>query len=79
MAPRTAAKPKPSAAVDAQLERYRAMRDFGVTAEPSGGELRPATALPFVIQKHAATRLHYDVRLGWRGVLKSWACAKGRS
>ncbi len=77
--------PKPkaktaSAEVDAQLARYREMRDFAVTAEPSGGGA-PAFAdgLPFVIQKHAATRLHYDFRLGWRGVLKSWACAKGPS
>ena len=67
--------------VDEQLARYRAMRDFGVTAEPSGaaGSAAPLVGLPFVVQKHAATRLHYDFRLGWRGVLKSWACAKGPS
>ncbi len=75
------AKKSPSDEVDAQLKRYRAMRDFAVTAEPSGGSAAPAPegGLPFVIQKHAATRLHYDFRLGWRGVLKSWACAKGPS
>jgi bifunctional non-homologous end joining protein LigD len=67
--------------VDAQLARYRAMRDFAATAEPSGSSTKAAApgALPFVIQKHAATRLHYDFRLGWRGVLKSWAVAKGPS
>ncbi len=80
---------KPSDLVDAQLEKYRSMRDFAITAEPSGQ--RPAKMsskkskgaehpeLPFVIQKHAATRLHYDFRLGWNGVLKSWAVAKGPS
>jgi len=63
-----------------QLERYRAMRDFGVTAEPrGGGKTTKAEELPFVIQKHAATRLHYDFRLGWKGVLKSWAVTKGPS
>ena len=72
-----------SNAVDAQLERYRSMRDFGVTAEPSGSAAKskspgPAT-LPFCIQKHAASHLHYDFRLGWNGVLKSWAVAKGPS
>src|SRR6201995_1977678 len=73
-------KKSASASVDEQLAKYRSMRDFSTTAEPSGAS-KPATqtaeALPFVIQKHAATRLHYDVRLGWRGVLKSWAVAKG--
>ena len=69
--------------VDEQLARYRSMRDFDVTAEPSGGHANRTgsapDALPFVIQKHAATRLHYDFRLGWNGVLKSWAVAKGPS
>ncbi len=75
--------------VDEQLERYRAMRDFSKTAEPSGqagaASGKRATSatktepLPFVIQKHAATRLHYDFRLGLHGVLKSWAVTKGPS
>ena len=75
-----------SAAIEKQLSRYRSMRNFEVTAEPRGGsketKKRPAgknTELPFVIQKHAATRLHYDFRLGWHGVLKSWAVTKGPS
>jgi bifunctional non-homologous end joining protein LigD len=78
-----------SAAVDAQLERYRSMRDFGTTDEPSGAGAntntfamrKPTTSrgLPFVIQKHAASHLHYDFRLSWGGVLKSWAVAKGPS
>ncbi len=56
------------------------MRDFGVTAEPRGKALsKTRRALPFVIQKHQATQLHYDFRLGWNGVLKSWAIAKGPS
>jgi bifunctional non-homologous end joining protein LigD len=58
------------------------MRDFKVTSEPSGGgkvESVDKQQLPFVIQKHAATNLHYDFRLGWNGVLKSWAIAKGPS
>src|SRR5215472_5255009 len=70
----------PSDAVDEQLARYRAMRDFSMTAEPSGGAQKATeNELPFVIQKHAATRLHYDFRLGWNGVLKSWAVTKGPS
>jgi bifunctional non-homologous end joining protein LigD len=76
--------------VDEQLERYREMRDFSKTAEPSGkgggkdggkhaASPGKAGPLPFVIQKHAATRLHYDFRLGLHGVLKSWAVTKGPS
>lgn len=75
---------KKSDPVDQQLARYRSMRDFHVTREPSGAKDHPlgtaaARELPFVIQKHAATRLHYDFRLGWNGVLKSWAVTKGPS
>ncbi len=67
-------------AVDEQLARYRSMRDFNVTAEPSGKANDPRPSLlPFCIQKHAASHLHYDFRLGWNGVLKSWASAKGPS
>jgi bifunctional non-homologous end joining protein LigD len=69
-------------AVDEQLALYRSMRDFHVTAEPSGAAKSKAfnnQPLPFVIQKHAASHLHYDFRLGWNGVLKSWAVAKGPS
>ena len=65
------------------LNRYQSMRDFGVTEEPRGAARKPKShardGLPFVIQKHAATRLHYDFRLGWDGVLKSWAVTKGPS
>jgi bifunctional non-homologous end joining protein LigD len=75
--------PKAAAdAVDEQLELYRSMRDFKVTSEPSGSakaKLFNQQPLPFVIQKHAASHLHYDFRLGWSGVLKSWAVAKGPS
>ncbi len=69
-------------AVAGQLERYRSMRDFKITSEPSGsGKTRAFNnePLPFVIQKHAASHLHYDLRLGWNGVLKSWAVTKGPS
>jgi bifunctional non-homologous end joining protein LigD len=81
MPARTKRGQSPAAAVDAQLSRYREMRDFATTAEPRGAAKAktPPEALPFVIQKHAATRLHYDFRLGWNGVLKSWAVAKGPS
>jgi bifunctional non-homologous end joining protein LigD len=62
------------------LARYRSMRDFEKTAEPAGAEhTKPSNRLRFVIQKHAATRLHYDFRLELDGVFKSWAVTKGPS
>jgi bifunctional non-homologous end joining protein LigD len=62
----------------AKLAPYRAKRDFTKTSEPKGRAGRQKGAL-FVVQKHAARRLHYDVRLELDGVLKSWAVAKGPS
>lgn len=63
-----------------KLDRYRAMRDFTKTAEPSGAETTaPSNRRRFVIQKHAATRLHYDFRLELDGTFKSWAVTKGPS
>ena len=64
-----------------KLARYQAMRDFEQTAEPSGrdAQVAPSPRLRFVIQKHAATRLHYDLRLEHAGVFRSWAVTRGPS
>ena len=62
------------------LKKYKQKRDFSKTVEPSGGKPLPKQvrgASRFVIQKHDASRLHYDFRLQMEGVLKSWALPKG--
>src|SRR5437867_3863300 len=62
------------------LQTYRRKRDFAKTPEPKGKRARAAAErLHFVVQKHAATRLHYDFRLELDGTLKSWAIPKGPS
>lgn len=65
---------------DKHLSTYRKKRDFEKTAEPSGEvAVAPSKRRRFVIQKHDATRLHYDLRLEFDGVFKSWAVTRGPS
>lgn len=84
--PRGSARPRTPVArkteVSGKLAKYRSMRDFGKTPEPQGkkGSQWKTKGNPFfVIQKHAASRLHYDFRLEVDGVLWSWAVPKGPS
>ena len=68
------------AVANAPLARYRSQRDFARTGEPRGDDaVPPSQRYRFVIQKHAATRLHYDLRLELDGVFKSWAVTRGPS
>jgi bifunctional non-homologous end joining protein LigD len=77
---KTKARP-PGASAKKALKKYQSMRDFAVTAEPSGktSGVKSSKALRYVIQKHAATRLHYDFRLEWEGTFRSWAVTRGPS
>ena len=64
--------------MDKPLDAYNAKRDFTRTPEPPAAR-RSLPAIGYVIQKHAARRLHYDFRLELDGVLKSWAVPEGRA
>jgi len=75
---RRATKPRTSARGTDRLAPYRKKRDFKSTPEPDGSLEAPvADGHRFVVQRHRATRLHYDLRLEAAGVLLSWAVPKG--
>ena len=70
----------PSVPRDTSIATYRSRRDFSVTAEPAPAAVAEKSVAPiFVVQKHAASRLHWDFRLEHGGVLWSWAVPKGPS
>lgn len=83
MSPRKKASEVPASNQAPDLGRYQAKRDFAKTSEPTG--MHAVTAAPagpgrlYVVQKHHAAHLHYDLRLESKGVLKSWAVPKGPS
>lgn len=79
MAKKTSTRSKATATPQSRLAEYQRKRDFSRTAEPEGGRTRAAKKRAFVIQKHAASHLHYDLRLEHDGVMKSWAVPKGPS
>lgn len=62
-----------------KLQEYKSKRDFSKTGEPKGKTKGSKQGLIYTIQKHNARNLHYDLRLEWDGVLKSWAIPKGPS
>ena len=66
---------------ETKLAKYQGMRDFAQTEEPSGRDAKvlPSKVLRFVIQKHAASHLHFDLRLEYEGTFRSWAVPKGPS
>src|SRR5262245_21646423 len=76
--PRRASGPDEVARTDALLRSYNAKRNFTRTAEPEG-KVEKGGGNRFIVQKHDATRLHYDFRLEMDGVLKSWAVTRGPS
>lgn len=66
-------------AITDKLTHYKAKRNFSITSEPAEGGTESPEARQFVIQKHGASRLHYDFRIELDGVMKSWAVPKGPS
>ena len=79
MAKKSSRSSKATATPQSRLAEYQRKRDFSRTAEPEGGRTRAARKRAFVIQKHAASHMHYDLRLEHDGVMKSWAVPKGPS